>query len=99
MSAPAEPTIRRMLKGIDIEQLERQLGGWLQTQGDSGEPIALDGKVLRGTRSIGASKDTLQLVSAFGHHSAMVMNQVVAASSNMSDLRIPVIVTGHSGRS
>lgn len=65
-----------MLKVIDIEHLERQLGGWLQTQGDSGEPIALDGKVLRGTRSIGSTKDTLQLVSAFGHHSAMVMNQV-----------------------
>lgn len=73
---PSEPTIRRMLKVIDIEQLERQLGGWLQTQGESGEPIALDGKVLRGTRSIGATKDTLQLVSAFGHHSGMVMNQV-----------------------
>jgi hypothetical protein len=73
---PSEPTIRRMLKTIDIEQLERQLGGWLQTQGESGEPIALDGKVLRGTRSIGATKDTLQLVSAFGHHSGMVMNQV-----------------------
>jgi hypothetical protein len=65
-----------MLKVIDIEQLERQLGGWLQTQGDAGEPIALDGKVLRGTRSIGCAKDTLQLVSAFGHHSGMVMNQV-----------------------
>jgi hypothetical protein len=73
---PSEPTIRRMLKTIDIEQLERQLGGWLQTQGDAGEPIALDGKVLRGTRSIGCAKDTLQLVSAFGHHSGMVMNQV-----------------------
>ncbi|MDP2371396.1 ISAs1 family transposase [Rhodoferax sp.] len=73
---PSEPTIRRMLKAIDIEQLERQLGGWLQTQGERGEPIALDGKVLRGTRSIGSGKDTLQLVSAFGHHSGMVMNQV-----------------------
>jgi hypothetical protein len=65
-----------MDKAIDIEQLERQLGGWLQTQGESGEPIALDGKVLRGTRSIGTGKDTLQLVSAFGHHSGLVMNQV-----------------------
>ena len=73
---PSEATIRRMLKVIDIEHLERQLGSWLQTQGESGEPIALDGKVLRGTRSIGSTKDTLQLVSAFGHHSAMVMNQV-----------------------
>ena len=73
---PSEPTIRRMLKGIDIEQLESQLGGWLQTQGQRGEPIAIDGKVLRGTRSIGATQDTLQLVSAFGHHSGMVMNQV-----------------------
>ena len=73
---PSEATIRRMLKAVNIEQLERQLGGWLQTQGEPGEPIALDGKVLRGTRSIGSTKDTLQLVSALGHHSGMVMNQV-----------------------
>ena len=101
---PSEPTIRRMLKVIDIEQLERQLGGWLQTQGERGEPIAIDGKVLRGTRSIGANKDALQLVSAFGHHSAMAMNQVAVPvkASEMKAVK-PLLdamelTGGHSGR-
>lgn len=74
---PSEPTIRRMLKAVDIEQLERQLGGWLQTQASSNEPVALDGKVLRGTRSKGpAPAQGRQLVAAFGHHSGVVLNQV-----------------------
>ena len=37
---PSEPTIRRMLNAIDIEQLERQLGDWLQTHGVVDEPGA-----------------------------------------------------------
>lgn len=74
---PSEPTIRRMLKCIDIEQLERQLGGWLQTQASSKEPVALDGKVLRGTRSKGEGKgQARELVAVVGHHSAVVLNQI-----------------------
>jgi hypothetical protein len=71
---PSEPTIRRMLSAIDIEQLERQLGGWLQTQGVPNEPVALDGKTLRGAYQPGGQAK--QLVAAFGHHSKVVMNQV-----------------------
>jgi len=71
---PSEPTIRRMLKAVDIEELELQLGDWLQTQGDAGEPVALDGKTLRGSRGQGGQAK--QLVAAFGHHSHVVMNQV-----------------------
>lgn len=37
------------------------------------EPVALDGKTLRGTRSEGRAR---QLVAAFGHHSNVVVNQV-----------------------
>lgn len=71
---PSEPTIRRMLKAVDIEELELKLGDWLQTQGDAHEPVALDGKTLRGSRLQGAQAK--QLVAAFGHHSHVVMNQV-----------------------
>ena len=70
---PSEPTIRRMLKTVDIGQLERSLGDWLQTQGGAAEPVALDGKTLRGTREHGQAR---QLVAAFGHHSHVVINQV-----------------------
>jgi len=73
---PSEPTIRRMLKTVDIEALELKLGDWLQTQtqGEADEPVALDGKTLRGSRPQGGQAK--QLVAAFGHHSNVVMNQV-----------------------
>ncbi|MGL6109341.1 MAG: ISAs1 family transposase [Rubrivivax sp.] len=71
---PSEPTIRRMLKAVDVEDLELKLGDWLQTQGDAHEPVALDGKTLRGSRQQGGQAK--QLVAAFGHHSGVVMNQV-----------------------
>lgn len=70
---PSEPTIRRLLKAVDIEQLERQLGDWLQTHAAPNEPVALDGKTLRGSRDQGHAR---QLVAAFGHHSNVVLNQV-----------------------
>lgn len=77
---PSEATIRRMLQAIDIEQLERQLGGWLQTHWAADEPIAIDGKTLRGSHERGRAR---QLVAAFGHHSHGVGGQVeVAAKSN-----------------
>jgi hypothetical protein len=70
---PSESTIRRILATVNIEQLERQLGAWLQTHSARNEPVALDGKTLRGSRDQGHAR---QLVAAFGHHSNVVMNQV-----------------------
>jgi hypothetical protein len=62
-----------MLGAIDIAQLERQLGDWLQTQGSADEPVALDGKTLRGSQQHGRART---LVSAFAHHSHVVVHQV-----------------------
>lgn len=77
---PSEATLRRMLQALDIEQLERQLGGWLQTRWSADEAIAIGGKTLRGSHERGRAR---QLVAAFGHHSHLVGGQVeVAAKSN-----------------
>jgi uncharacterized protein DUF4338/DDE family transposase len=73
---PSEPTIRRILAAVNIEQLERQLGDWLQTHSAVDEPVALDGKSLRGSHDQGPAR---QLVAAFGHHSSVVLNQVAVA--------------------
>jgi hypothetical protein len=70
---PSEPTIRRMLTQINIEQLESQLGSWLTRKAPKEEAIALDGKTLKGSRSRG---DAVQLVSALGHDSGVVLHQV-----------------------
>lgn len=95
---PSEATLRRMLKAIDIEQLERQLGDWLQTHWATDEPIALDGKSLRGSRSGGKPR---HLVAAFGHHSHGVVHQVeVAEKTNelgaVKPLLDPLPLTGRT---
>ena len=70
---PSEATLRRMLQAIDIAQLERQLGDWLHTQSLADEPVALDGKTLRGSQTHGRART---LVSAFAQHSFVVVHQV-----------------------
>ena len=70
---PSEATLRRMLQAIDIAQLERQLGDWLHTQSLADEPVALDGKTLRGSQKHGRART---LVSAFAQHSFVVVHQV-----------------------
>jgi hypothetical protein len=62
-----------MLTQINIEQLESQLGSWLTRKAPKEEAIALDGKTLKGSRSRG---DAVQLVSALGHDSGVVLHQV-----------------------
>lgn len=76
---PSEATIRRMLQAIEIEQLERQLGDWLRTHWGNAEPVALDGKSLRGSRDRGRAR---HLLAAFGHHSHIVAHQVEVAAKN-----------------
>jgi DDE_Tnp_1-associated/Transposase DDE domain len=49
--APSEPTIRRLLQGIDAEQVDRVVSDWLLSLCPSRpEAVALDGKTLRGAR-------------------------------------------------
>ena len=69
---PSEPTIRRLLQTLDIAALEENLGDWLHARGAGDEPVALDGKTLRGSQEEGRPR---QLVAALGHTSGMVLNQ------------------------
>jgi len=48
--APSEPTIRRVIQRIDVEEFDREIGMWLQRlQSPPGKAIAMDGKTLRGS--------------------------------------------------
>ena len=50
--APSLNTIRRVLAGVDQQQVEAELDAWLQQQAgqvEPGEALALDGKWLRGS--------------------------------------------------
>jgi hypothetical protein len=46
--APSEPTIRRILQAADAKAVDDALCGWWADKAD--EPIAADGKTLRGAR-------------------------------------------------
>lgn len=78
---PSESTVRRLLQTIDVAALERQLGDWLMSHCASDEPLALDGKTLRGSRQ--GRERAQHLLAAFGQQSHLVLNQVaVPATSN-----------------
>lgn len=69
---PSEPTIRRILQKIDAEEVDRAAGKWLEIQANDGA-IAIDGKVLRGSK--GADGKRVYLVSAFLHNVGITVGQ------------------------
>jgi hypothetical protein len=80
--SPSQPTLHRLLRNVDVTQLEALLAVWLQqiqaawqrsaVQWIDG--IALDGKTLRGARRLGASD--AHLLSACSHRLGVVLAQV-----------------------
>jgi predicted transposase YbfD/YdcC len=106
---PSQPTIHRLLRGIDLGHLEMLLGRWGQqvlaclpppvaTDGSRPlEGIALDGKTLRGSRKRGAS-DT-HLLSAVSQRLGVVLGQVAVADKTNEiptapELLLQVALTG-----
>ena len=53
--APRETTFWRVLSGLDPDELDRRLGSWLEGRAPAQEPIAVDGKCLRGWEYLGQS--------------------------------------------
>lgn len=79
---PSEPTIRRVLNGIDAEQVDEALTGWVRSLSPSPSgAIALDGKTLRGAR--GPEGQAVHLLSAVLHGQGLVVAQrEVSGKSN-----------------
>lgn len=78
---PSQPTLHRIFKGLDCEQLERVVAQWaeLVLQSCPGKPsaleaVAVDGKTLCGSQRQGA-RDA-HLLSALSHRLGVVMAQV-----------------------
>ncbi len=79
---PSQPTLHRLLRDVDIDQVERLLGSWLQQVHAAWrhsakrwvDGIALDGKTLRGARRLGAAD--AHLLTACGHRDGLVLGQV-----------------------
>jgi len=83
---PSESTFWRVLSGSDPEELDRRLGAWLATHLPADEPLAIDGKALRGAK--------MTLFAAFSHSAQSVVAQVrVADQSNEIPAVAPLLST------
>jgi predicted transposase YbfD/YdcC len=79
--SPSQPTLHRLLRDVDVDQLESLLGTWLQqvraawrrsaTRWVDG--IAVDGKTLRGARRLGAANT--HVLGACGQRDGLVLGQ------------------------
>jgi hypothetical protein len=80
--APSEPTLRRFLQSVDAETVDKHVSGWLaRLRRDRDEPIAIDGKALRGARREDGT--VVQLLSAVLHSSGITIGQKeIARKSN-----------------
>lgn len=65
---PSESTFWRVLSGSDAEELDRRLGAWLAAHLPPDEPLAIDGKAVRGAQ--------MMLFAAFSHCAQSVVAQV-----------------------
>ena len=71
---PSEPTIRRVLQGIDAEQVDRALASWLRGLcGGHSDAVAMDGKTLRGAHRAGGGQ--VHLLGAVLHGSGVTLGQ------------------------
>lgn len=72
---PSERTIRRVLKSVDADEVDRKTGHWVaqQEQQLAGKAIAIDGKTLRGSGD--KEKGATHLLSAVIHGSGTVVAQ------------------------
>lgn len=73
--SPSVATLHRVFKALDVVAFERVLGGWLARTGvDPTDPLALDGKSLRGIH--GEELPGVHLVAAYAHGAQAVVAQL-----------------------
>jgi hypothetical protein len=76
--SPSVATLHRVFKSLDVEAFERAVGSWLVTTGvQPGDPLALDGKTLRGVH--GAGLPGVHLIGAHAHGAGAILAQVRSA--------------------
>jgi hypothetical protein len=75
---PCVATLHRVFKALDVAAFEAAIGTWLaQTGVAPAEPLALDGKTLRGTQR--EALPGVHLVAAYSHQAGAVLAQLRSA--------------------
>lgn len=76
--SPCVATLHRVFKTLDVPACERAMGTWLaQTGVAPDDPVALDGKMLRGVHGAGLPGE--HLVAAYAHQAGAVLAQIRTA--------------------
>jgi hypothetical protein len=88
---PSEPTIRRVLQGLDANRLDAQIGQWVARQRlRPGVAVAVDGKSLR--RSHDAGERAPHLLSAILHQEAVVVAQMDVEEKTNEIPKLPALL-------
>ena len=88
---PSEPTIRRVLQGLDANRLDAQIGQWVARQQlRPGVAVAVDGKSLR--RSHDAGQPAPHLLSALLHQEAVVVAQMDVEEKTNEIPKLPALL-------
>jgi hypothetical protein len=78
--SPCVATLHRVFKSLDVDAFEAELGSWLLSTGvATDEPIAVDGKTLRGIH--GESPPGVALVAVYAVRSQAVLAQLRSAGA------------------
>ena len=76
--SPCGATLHRVFKVLDVACFERVVGEWFGQSGVAADdPVAVDGKTLRGIH--GDAIPGVHLVSAYAHHAQAVLAQIRTA--------------------
>ena len=78
--APSYGAIRKLLKKLNVEQLEAELSGWEQgnfkeRNREEWTGVAIDGKTVRGSQNEETGEEAIHLLSAFSHRLEIVLGQ------------------------
>lgn len=88
---PSEPTIRRVLQGLDANRLDAHIGQWVARQQlRPGGAVAVDGKSLR--RSHGTGERAPHLLSAILHQEAVVVAQMNVEEKTNEIPKLPALL-------
>jgi hypothetical protein len=88
---PSEPTIRRVLQGLNADDVDTKTGAWMMRQYPlAGRRIAIDGKTLRGAHDAGQRAP--HLLSAILHEEGVVIAQLQVEEKTNEIPKLPELL-------
>jgi hypothetical protein len=88
---PSEPTIRRVLQGLDANAVDARIGQWVLGQHSvAGQGVAVDGKSVRGAHDAGQRAP--HLLSAILHDEAVVIGQLEVEEKTNEIPKLPELL-------